>query len=99
MKNIVLIGLCGSGKSTLGQLAARACDLQFIDLDWEIEKFAQMTIKEIFKNLGETEFRHIESQILAKTLENQGALIATGGGVILREENMSQLKKAKTIFL
>jgi shikimate dehydrogenase len=93
MKNIVLIGLPGSGKSTLGALAAERFGLDFIDMDAEIEKDAGMTISEIFSSQGEARFRELETGTARAAARRRRCVIATGGGVILREENMRALRE------
>ena len=104
MKNIVLIGLSGSGKSTIGFLTARAMKLGFVDLDTEVEKaMGGMPIKTIFAKYGEAFFRELEGRIVRETAEKtqatkgRGKIIATGGGVILRPENMELLAQNSLI--
>ncbi|MDR1192925.1 MAG: hypothetical protein LBK98_01965 [Peptococcaceae bacterium] len=100
MRNIVLIGLPGSGKSTLGALAAASAGLGFVDLDEEAVKQAGMPIKDIFRQWGEAGFRRLESQIAAAAARGQKTVIATGGGVVLREENLRRLREnGLVIFL
>ena len=80
-KNIFLVGMPGSGKSTLGKLVANKLRLDFYDLDVEIEKDQNKTIAEIFNERGEELFRKIESTTLSKTINNKKAFVmATGGG-------------------
>ncbi|GAB6189787.1 bifunctional shikimate kinase AroK/3-dehydroquinate synthase AroB [Marinitoga arctica] len=95
---IYLIGMMGSGKTTIGKILSDVLNKKFIDLDSEIEKYVGKTIKEIFRYNGESYFRKIESEILEKT-ENMDAIISTGGGVILNSKNRKLLKKHKTFFL
>ncbi len=91
MKNIVLTGLPGSGKTTLGRKLAQQRDMKFIDLDEEIEKREGMPIKEIFEKHGESAFRDLETQAAAKASQQENAVISTGGGIILKDENMRLL--------
>ncbi|MEG2455179.1 MAG: shikimate kinase [Oscillospiraceae bacterium] len=98
MKNIVLIGMPGSGKSTVGALLSRRLSRPFADLDTLIEETASLTVSEIFAQWGEGAFRDLESALTAQTARDSGQIIATGGGVILREENMTALRKNGLIF-
>lgn len=90
MKNkIILIGLPGSGKSTLGKVLAEALSLEFIDLDTEIEKEAGTTIEQIFKHAGEDAFRKIEASCLRRLLASKdGMVLATGGGTPCVHKNL-----------
>ncbi len=91
-KNIVLIGMPGSGKSVIGQKIAEKLRLSFIDIDAYIEKSTKQTITELFKN-GETSFRDIETKAVEEVSIKDFAVISTGGGVISRPENIINLKK------
>lgn len=91
----VLIGLMGSGKSSIGRRLAAYLKLELIDLDDYIVEQAGMTIPEIFATHGEAAFRAMESAALAEVLggaQETPAVIATGGGTVMREENRLQLK-------
>ncbi len=91
--NIVLIGMMGSGKSTIGHRLAAESGFLFIDTDALIEQQIQCTIAEFFEKNGEAAFRKIESEI-CQTLPNyQNHVIATGGGIVLAEVNRQILKK------
>ncbi|MGI5891717.1 MAG: shikimate kinase [Bacillota bacterium] len=94
MANIYLIGMPGSGKSTLGQIAAKSLGLAYVDLDHAIEKREKTTITEIFAQRGEAGFRQIESEELKKTAHKDGLLVSTGGGIVLRPENIDIMKKS-----
>lgn len=93
MKNIVLIGMRGSGKTTIAKLLAERLGWQVIELDAEIEKKTGMSIKEMVAQHGWDYFRDRESEVVkeAATLEN--VVISTGGGVVLRPENVTALKQ------
>jgi shikimate kinase len=93
MKNIVLIGFMGTGKSRVGHMVARRLGLRFVDTDDLIVEKMHMSVAEIFSRLGEPEFRKIERQVVASVAEKDGQVIATGGGVPLSEENVQNLKK------
>ncbi|MBQ7415483.1 MAG: shikimate kinase [Oscillospiraceae bacterium] len=98
MENIVLIGMPGSGKSTVGQLLATALKKEFVDADAAIEEKAGMSIPEIFAQQGEAGFRAIETQVLSELGKKSGLVIATGGGCVTREENYPLLHQNGTIF-
>ena len=98
-KKIYLIGLMGAGKSTIGKLLAKSLSWQFLDLDHEIESLAEKTIPTIFKEECESGFRDYETQALKNTAELQRAVIACGGGVVTRAENVDFLKNETTVWL
>ncbi len=93
MKNIVLTGFMGTGKTEVGRELARLLDMKLIDVDAELERSQKMTIKEIFKQFGEPGFREIETEIIIKISENKNIIISTGGGAVLKQENMDVLRK------
>ena len=97
MQNIVLVGMPGCGKSSIGTLLAEKLDRPFLDADAEIEKAAGMPIPEFFRLYGEPAFRELESRVLAELGKRSGAVIATGGGAVLREENYAALHQNGTI--
>ncbi len=100
IENIVLIGMPGCGKSTLGRRLAKRTGKVFVDMDSVIEKKAGMTIPEIFEKYGETHFRDLETTVAEDLGKEKGQIIATGGGVILRHENMKALSQnARVIFI
>ena len=91
MENIILIGMPGCGKSTLGQILAQRLNMPFLDADAELVKDAGQTIPDIFSGRGEDHFRMLETQTLAKLCMGSGSVIATGGGCVTREENYRHL--------
>ncbi|WP_138475939.1 shikimate kinase [Dyadobacter bucti] len=100
MKNIVLVGMMSSGKSTLGKKLARALNYKFVDLDKLIEKDQGMDIPSLFSQKGESYFRDIESRLLKETIENQRIVLATGGGTPCFFDNMDFIKNLGiSIFL
>ena len=100
MQNVVLIGMPGCGKSTLGKLLATELGRKFVDLDEEIVKRAGCPIPEIFQTEGEDGFRARESAVVADICRESGLVIATGGGVVTREENLPQMSQnGRVVFL
>ncbi len=100
MKNIVLIGMMGSGKTTCGRLLAQRLDRPFVDCDELIEQFTGRTIPEIFETDGEDAFRDLESQVIREVSAQRDLVVATGGGAVLRQANVAALRKnGVTVFL
>lgn len=90
--HVVLIGLMGAGKTTVGRALARHLDRDFIDADVALAEITDRTIPDIFATDGEEGFRAIEADVLEELLEHhQPAVIATGGGVVLRDDNRCRL--------
>ncbi|MGH6858847.1 MAG: shikimate kinase [Phyllobacterium sp.] len=85
-KSIVLVGLMGAGKSTVGKKLASLVELPFFDADHEIEKVSTMTIPELFEAYGEAEFRDLERRVIARMLEEGPIVLATGGGAYMNEQ-------------
>jgi shikimate kinase len=97
---IVLVGMMGAGKSTIGRRLAARLNLPFVDADTEIEAAAGMTIPEIFELHGEPHFRDGEARVIARLLEGGPAVLATGGGSFMREETRRRIaEKAVSIWL
>src|SRR5260370_32610219 len=96
---IFLIGLRGSGKTTVGHMLAERLALPFRDADAELEARASRGIAEIFSAEGESAFRDLEEQTLVALIDSGSAVIATGGGVVLRESNRNRMKAAGTVVL
>lgn len=100
MQNVVLVGMPGCGKSTLGKRLAAELGRTFVDLDAEIVKRAGRPIPEIFSTEGEEAFRALESAVAADICRESGLVIATGGGVVTRERNLPLLSQnARVVFL
>lgn len=97
-RNIVLIGMPGSGKTTVGKLLADSLGRKFIDTDEQIKSRERCEITDIFSRVGERGFRDIESQIIKQVSLVGGAVIATGGGAVLREENVDLLRGNSKIY-
>ena len=96
--NIILIGMPGCGKSTIGKLLAQKIGKEFVDADAEIVRAAQMSIPEIFEKEGEAGFRRWETKILAKLGQQSGLVIATGGGCVTKNENYPLLHQNGMIY-
>ena len=96
-QNIVLTGMPGSGKSTIGKLL-KIPNFTFVDTDEEIEKLCGCSIKELIQTKGEPYFRDLESNVIKEISAKNCQIISTGGGAILREENVTNLKKNGKIF-
>ena len=97
---IVLVGMMGAGKSTIGRRLAARLRLRFVDADGEIETAAGMTIPEIFEIHGESYFRDGEARVIARLLEDGPAVLATGGGSFMREETRGRIgTRAISIWL
>ena len=92
MKNIVLIGMPGCGKTTLGRYLAEILNRDFIDADPEIEKDAGKTISELFA-VSEDHFREQEMKTVRRLAKLENKVLAMGGGVVLRQENITALKE------
>ena len=97
-QNIVLTGMPGSGKSTVGRVLARQLGRELVDTDTEIIRLAKKPIPEIFAQRGERGFRDLESQVIQEVSRRTGLVIATGGGAILREENVRRLRQNGRIY-
>lgn len=93
---LVLVGMMGAGKTTVGRRVASRLERQFLDSDEEIERAAQMTIPEIFEQRGEPEFRAGETRVIARVLKEQNLVLATGGGAFVNAETR-QVVKAEAV--
>ena len=91
--NIFLIGLMGSGKTSIGKVLAKNLKKSFLDIDNEIINKMNLTISEIFEKYGEIKFREMESEILDTLTMDENAVISTGGGIILNKKNISKMKE------
>lgn len=93
MKNIVLIGMPASGKTTISELLAEKLGMEKYDVDVYLEEKEEKLIKDIFSEFGEEYFRDLEEKYTHELSEKKGIIISTGGGVIKREKNIENLKK------
>lgn len=92
-RNIVLIGMPGCGKTTIGSKVAEMTSKAFIDTDWEIAEKTGMKIPDIIEKHGETAFRAIESEVIKELSAKQSSVIATGGGAVLNRRNVELLRE------
>ena len=92
MKNIVLTGFMGAGKTSVSAELARLTGFARVEVDEEIESAAGMTIPEIFEKFGEPRFREMETEEIKQADSRKGAIISTGGGAVMREENTDAMR-------
>lgn len=97
--NIFLIGMMGSGKTTIGQRLAQKLEYRFFDTDVLIEQVTKQTINDLFATEGEEGFRAIETQVLQQIASYTRSVIATGGGIILRRTNWGHLQQGLIVWL
>ncbi|MDH4188895.1 MAG: shikimate kinase [Betaproteobacteria bacterium] len=95
--NIFIVGMMGAGKTTVGRLLARRLKRRFVDSDHEVERRCGVRIATIFEIEGEQGFRDREAQAIRQLAEEQGIVMATGGGAILRDENRRRLASSGTV--
>lgn len=97
--NLYLVGMMGSGKTTLGRILAEQLGYKFFDTDVLVEQASSMKVSEIFAQWGENKFRDLETQVLAELSAYKNLAVATGGGVVLRRKNWGCLYHGITIWL
>jgi shikimate kinase len=97
--NIYLIGMSGSGKSTVSPLLAESLGYRFVDTDTAIEKLVGQSVAEIFQTSGEPEFRQLETKVLAEISAHTRVVVATGGGMAMKRENWSHLHQGLVVWL
>jgi shikimate kinase len=93
MKNIILYGFMGTGKSIAAKQLALKHGMQYIEMDDEIEKNAGMSINDIFEIHGETHFRFLERELVKKLSHSSGMVVSTGGGVVLNQKNIEDFSR------
>jgi shikimate kinase len=99
-RSVVLVGMMGVGKSTIGRRLSSRLRLPFVDADMEIEAAAGMSIPDIFETHGEPHFRDGEARVIARLIDNGPGVLATGGGAFMREETRNRIHdKAVSIWL
>jgi shikimate kinase len=97
--NIILIGFMGSGKSAVGHELAGQLKMDYLDTDEIIEKTERMSISNIFDHLGEPYFRDLETNVIRTLQDYDNFVISTGGGMVLREENVKMLREIGPLVL
>jgi shikimate kinase len=97
MKNIVLVGFMGTGKTTVAEFLAGKLKKPYVNIDDLIEKKEAKTINDIFRDQGESYFRKIEKEIVEEVSRHTDQIIDAGGGVVLDEENMKNLKRTGVV--
>lgn len=97
--NIFLIGFMGCGKSTVAAKLNQMYGMHVVEMDQEISKRQKMSIPEIFEQYGEEYFRNLESALLEEIATGSGQVVSCGGGVVLREDNVAEMKKSGHIVL
>jgi shikimate kinase len=98
MKNIILTGFMGTGKTAVGKELARLLNMRLVDVDTEIERSRKMKITDIFRDFGEPYFRDVETEMIRELARTKNTVISTGGGAVLRAENMEVLRETGVIF-
>jgi shikimate kinase len=99
-RSVVLVGMMGAGKSTIGRRLSARLRMRFLDADAEIEAAAGMSIPDIFESRGEPDFRDGEARVIARLLDSGPAVLATGGGAFMRKETRDRIRdKAVSIWL
>jgi shikimate kinase len=91
-RSVVLVGMMGAGKSTVGRRLATRLNLPFVDADQEIEAAAGKSISDIFAEHGEPHFRDGEAKVIARLLQNGPVVLATGGGAVLRDDTRERIR-------
>ncbi|MBD3882350.1 shikimate kinase [Phormidium tenue FACHB-886] len=97
--NLYLIGMMGSGKTTVGQQLAAKLGYRFFDTDAVVEQVAKQTVSQIFTSAGEATFRDLETQVLAELSAYRRLTIATGGGIVMQRQNWSYLRHGAIVWL
>lgn len=92
-RNLVLVGLMGAGKSSVGRLVAQQLGIPFVDTDAEIERVSRMTITELFATYGEQEFRALETRVIKRLLRGGPRVVSTGGGAFINDNTRQHIKR------
>ena len=98
MKNVILIGFMGTGKTSTGKMLASKLGCAFIDMDQKIEEEAGMCIPDIFAQKGEAHFRQLEKELVERLSARRNAVISTGGGTVKNPDNVAAFKKSGIII-
>jgi shikimate kinase len=92
-RNLILVGLMGAGKSSVGRIVATQLGIPFIDSDAEIERVSRMSISELFNAYGEDEFRALEGRVMKRLLKGGPRVVSTGGGAFINDRTRRHIKK------
>lgn len=92
-RNLILVGLMGAGKTSIGRLVATHLGIPFIDADAEIERVSRMTISELFTAYGEEEFRSLETRVIKRLLKGGPRVVSTGGGAFVNDRTRWHIKR------
>lgn len=92
-RNLILVGLMGAGKSSVGRIVATQLGIPFIDTDAEIERVSRMTIPELFATYGEQEFRALEARVIKRILRGGPRVVSTGGGAFINDRSRRFIKR------
>ncbi|NEJ70240.1 shikimate kinase [Rhizobium phaseoli] len=92
-RNLILVGLMGAGKSSVGRIVATQLGIPFIDSDHEIERVSRMTIPELFAAYGEVEFRALETRVVKRLLKSGPRVVSTGGGAFINDRTRRHIKR------
>ncbi|CAK09840.1 putative shikimate kinase I [Rhizobium johnstonii 3841] len=92
-RNLILVGLMGAGKSSVGRIVASQLAIPFIDSDLEIERVSRMTIAELFAAYGEQEFRALEARVIKRLLKSGPRVVSTGGGAFINDRTRKHIRK------
>jgi shikimate kinase len=92
-RNLILVGLMGAGKSSVGRIVASHLGIPFVDSDAEIERVSRMSITELFAAYGEEEFRALETRVMKRLLKNGPRVVSTGGGAFINDRTRRHIKK------
>jgi shikimate kinase len=92
-RNLILVGLMGAGKSSVGRIVATQLGIPFIDSDAEIERVSRMSISELFAAYGEDEFRALEGRVMKRLLKGGPRLVSTGGGAFINDRTRKHIKR------
>lgn len=92
-RNLILVGLMGAGKSSVGRIVATQLGIAFVDTDTEIERVSRMTIPELFAAYGEDEFRALEARVIKRVLKTGPRVVSTGGGAFINDRTRRHLKR------
>jgi shikimate kinase len=98
VKNIVLTGFMGTGKSTVGQLVAAELGREFVDMDTLIEQREGRPISQIFAESGEAYFRQLETDLCRELAQQEGLVIATGGGALVTDQNLRMIESSGLVI-